>query len=319
MEIITESEIIFTQDSDDFKIVRDYLSEVEKRSHQEYLNQKMIIKDCINTIEKEINKINMIDIKSYLEDYIDKKDIQTNSKESYRSYLNSFFDYVLYIELSRNRIFHNPVPNKKIYKFSRKSTDFKKISEEDDKIYTKQEIKEILVNAKKRDERDFIFFLIITVTGMRYSETLTIRIENINLTKRFIETGFVKDARKSNKALLFFIPKNTVPYLEKYIINSGNRMDGWLFMGMKGNPLTKGALRDTTTNRYGKTFKFHTFRSSLITYREINGCPRYINEVLNNHTPTSTQGKHYVKKPIEVKRDDYDKYFPYYDLNLPYL
>lgn len=321
MAIITSNEIIFDENSRSFGILKDHLVEVEKKSTQEYRNHKSVLRACLNFINKPVASINMLDIRDFLEEDIDKREIVLETKETYRSILKSFFDYFARIELAENRITYNPVPNSRVFGFTVKEGDYKKQSEMEGECYSKEEIREMIIKSRKigKNDRTFIFLSIITLTGMRPAECITIRIENINLKERFIETGFYKNARKSKKGLLFFIPKRFVPFLENYILDL-ERESGWLFAGKRnGNHLDLDGNRSYIKKYYGYYIKYKYLRRSIITERGIKGCPRHINEILNNHTPTSVQGKHYDKKPLEVKRTDYDKFYPYADLDLPYF
>jgi len=297
----------------DFEIVNGYLSKVKKRSNGSYRNNKGSVKRCLNYIKKEIPKITMLDVKKFLENDIDgDKKLSLDTKETYRSHIKSFFYYVQSMLLSENIDFHNPTPIKQVFEFEQKESDIKKISESKGDIYTDKELIDILELAKKHDStrRDFILFGILISTGMRISEALTIKLENINLEERYIETGFVKDARKSDKGLLFFIRENFKPYLERYINYLGNKSI-WLVPGNKKHLLSKSFYNYTINNYGNKYAKFHTFRRTLITNYERNGCHQEVREMLMNHKASSVQGEHYVKLSIREKRDLYDKYFPY--------
>ncbi|MHA1150376.1 MAG: tyrosine-type recombinase/integrase [Promethearchaeota archaeon] len=326
--LLTENEFVYYISPSDFKIVKEYLHEVYKRSEGACRNQKRFVRGCLNYIRKDLEAITMPDVKDYLENEIDNRRLKLNSKETCRSYLKSFFFYVQARFLINNINFINPVPIKKVFQFDKHEQDFKKITDEEEDIFSKKELLNILELSKKHKFRDFIFFCILIVTGMRLSECLTIKIENISLKRRFIQTGFVKDARKSDKALLFFFPKNFAPFLEKYIrILNGSSL--WLFPGKTSywqksswyNYIAKTygievQLGDKK-NYYSKYTKSHSFRRTLITRRLKNGCPLLISEMLMNHKSSSVEGMHYFRLSIRGKRDYYDKWFPYYDF--PYF
>ena len=177
----------------------------------------------------DLKKISMIDIKNYFDNVIDvrikkksEKPIGRDSKEVYRSYLSSFFDYVIGRFLQINIEYRNPVPNKRIYKFNLQKSDIRKHSDINDEIFTEQELLDILEASKKKNLRDFILFSLLIIDGARISEILTIKIEDVHLEERYFETGFEKNARKStrfsNKSLIFFFPEKFRPYLEQYIL-----------------------------------------------------------------------------------------------------
>ncbi len=148
----------------------------------------------------------MIVIQNYFNNVIDKRinrrnndPIGINSKEAYRSYLSSFFDYVFGNFLQINIEYRIAVPNKRIYKFDLQESDIRKYSDNNDEIFTEQELLDILNASKKKKLRGFILFSLLIIDGARISEILTIKIENVHLEKRYFKTGFEKNARKSTR------------------------------------------------------------------------------------------------------------------------
>lgn len=326
---INKPDLSYSYNTLDFEIIYDYLSEVYKRSTSAYKNQKSIILDCLNYLNKDLEKITMIDVKNYFDNVIDVRinkrnetPIGKNSKEAYRSYLSSFFDYVIGRFLQINTEYRNPVPNKRIYKFNLHENDIRKQSDIKDEIFSEQELLDILAASKKKNLRDFILFSLLIIDGARISEILSIKIEDVHLKERYFETGFEKDARKStrfsNKSLIFFFPERFRPYLEQYIKYIGKDCI-WLFPGRTRHKYYRG-FRGYVIKNFDKKYRlFHKYRKTLISNRLIKmECPLWISEGLTNHKISdSTQVKHYAKFSIEQKRDLYDKYFPYY--SFPYF
>ena len=297
------------------KVIDDYLQEVEKRSHGAYLNQKIHIIDCLNFINKPLKDITILNVRDYLIFLDNKKSIKYTSKTTYRSHLTSFFKYYRRVNIETNPNYLNPVPDKDIFDFTKTENDFKKISDKNSDKFSREELITILRLSKKREFRDFIIFAILIFTGMRISEALTIKIKYTNLEKRFIETGDVKDARKSNKTLLFFIPKFSTPFLEQYIMNM-KKKSIWLFPG-RSSFLNKNSWYDLLKNHYPKIYsKSQKFRKTIVSEYVKNGCEIALAEILTNHTPTSLTAEYYLKLEPEEKRDLYDKFFPYYDFAL---
>lgn len=297
------------------QIIDDYLQEVEKRSHGSYRNQKIHIIDCLNFINKPLEKITILDVKNYLKFLDNKISIKYNSKTTYRSHLTSFFKYYKKVNIETNPNYLNPVPDKDIFDFRKTENDFKKISDKNSEKFSRKELTTILRLSKKRSSRDFIVFMILIFTGMRISEALTIKISYINLKKRFIETGDVKDARKSNKSLLFFIPEFSIPFLEQYMMNMKKKTI-WLFPG-RSSFLNKNSWYKLFKNHYPKIYsKSQKFRKTIVSEYVKNGCEVALAEILTNHTPTSLTAEYYLKLEPEEKRDLYDKFFPYYNFAL---
>ncbi|MBD3214693.1 MAG: tyrosine-type recombinase/integrase [Candidatus Lokiarchaeota archaeon] len=311
---IGKSDFSFDIGQSDFKIIVNYLTEKRKISDRVHANHKSCILNALNYIQKPLKSISMLDLKRYFERKIDPKDIKAISKNTYRSYLKSFFDYVVAFFLDKDIEFRNPVPNSRIYKFTQRTHDIKKRGLERNQIFSKRELRELLKKAKKKRYKDFILFGLLTMCGMRINEALTIKVRDINLHERYLETGFERGARKTtlttSKSLMFFITATFKSYLLKYLNLLGKVY--WLFPGQGKSNYKMISFRNYGEAHYkSKYFKFHSFRKSLITHRINMGCPLYISEILMNHVPSSTQGKSYIKKSIKTKRRDFDKWFPY--------
>jgi integrase len=203
----------------------------------------------------------MLDIKCYFERKIDPKDIKTISKNTYRSYLKSFFDYLVAFFLDMGIEFRNPVPNSRIYKFTQRAHDIKKRGEEKSQIFSKKELRALLRKAKKKRYRDFILFGLLTMCGMRINEALTIKVRDINLHKRYLETGFERGARKTtlttSKSLMFFITATFKSYLLKYLNLLGKTF--WLYPGQGKSHYNMISFRNYGEAHYkGNFFKFHS-------------------------------------------------------------
>jgi len=267
-------------------------------------------------------------VKNYFQDILDKKEVKMKTKEARRSHLTSFFYYVQSLLLSENIEFRNPVPNQRVFQFTKKYDDIRKQSEIKTQILTDEQLERILDYSKKNlMKKYFIEFGLLISTGARHSEIRSIRLKNINLPERYLETGFEKDARKStlksDEGLLFFFPDKFRTYLKNYIYTL-KRDEEWLFPAIKSDNsysfLASGSLYYTKKkieNALGFKFKLHKFRNTIINNRLIKmRCPLWLSEALTNHKiSNSTQIKHYASLTIEQKRNLYDEYFPYYDFS----
>jgi len=306
---ITQNKFKNSISNEDLEVINGYLAEVNERSYGAYKNQKGAIIEAIDTINRPISMINMVDVKGYLKNHLDTKiGLNFKTKKTYRSYLNSFFIYYQGILLEKGIVYQNPVPPKNLVKFTEDSNAYKKVSEQEGEVFTKEYLLDLLERTKKISLRDFVFFGIEIACGMRISECVSIKIENINLNECFIETGFEKEARKSKKGLLFFFPNNFKPYLELYM-TTRKKQSIWLFPGRTSHIL-KGGMYSYCKEKYNLT-SFHSFRRTLITNYIKNGCDLLISEMLMNHKPSSVEGAHYVKLNPKERRPFYDKFFPY--------
>lgn len=299
-----------------------FLEEVKKRSPGSYVNNKLAIRDLIREIPKPFTEFRMIDIQHYFLDFIDKKtigeseiSIKKTTKNTKRYMIMSFFNFIKKTLLLYDIEFSNPVPSKKIFKFSTNEDDISLVSDEDLKILNIKQLIKIL-NYTYNNIRDFILFGLAIFSASRISEIRTIMIKHINLKNCSFQTGFIPGARKSTlhtgKGLLFFFPLGFKKYVKRYLDTLPN--EKYLFPGYKNNCLSRDAVQKILTNVRKKTkvkFTWHTFRRSHITAMSNKGCPLVISEFLLNHAPSSVEGKSYIKLSIKEKRKFYDKYDPY--------
>lgn len=303
-------------------MVTEFLKEVKKRSEGSYENQKANLNNFFGYMgDKDIREITMFNVRNYFVEILDKQEIKITTKNTKRFMLKSFFDYVEKMFLNDNITYRNPVPSTKIFQFTKLSEDIVRSSQIEIKTLSREKLNAILELAQKKyPEYYFMLLGLATCTGARISEIRTVLINDIFLEDRFLETGFVINARKSTlrkgEGLLFFIPKGFVKYLDHYIKQMENKSK-WLFPGYKNKPIA----HETTFNLYkqmipelGFKFSWHYFRRTLITERRKMGCPEWLSEGLMNHTPSSVERESYIKLTIEEKREYYDEYFPYYDM-----
>ena len=309
------------EELNDSFLITSYLQEVKKRSTGAFENNKSILRHFFKRIDKQIKDLTTIDVRDYFVKYIDKQNIQLNTKETKRFTLVGFFNYVEKMYLANDLTYSNPVPSKKIFQFTKKSTDIKRYSQIVLKILSKKQINEVLNYAKENmDLRSLTILLLEVFTGARISEVRTLLRDDIHLNERFFETGFTIDARKStlNKTsgLIFFFPEIIIPYLKKYEKTLENSR--WYFPGYSDVPLSTASVRKIYVKIRRETgifFSFHYFRRSLITERRKIGCPEGVSEALMCHASSSVEAESYVKLTVAEKRDVYDKWNPYENLD----
>ena len=316
--------------------INSYLYEVKKRSDFAYRNHKCILKNLLENVHKPVLKINKLDIRNYFNDVLDVKKwinhdgkerhIKLKTKEAYRAYLTSFFNHVDSLLLKKNKSYQNPVPNKNVYKFTKRDIDTSNKSDRDKKLLSKEKILLILNYVRKNMKmKHFIAYGLMICTGARCLEILTIKLKDIKLNERYFETGQVKNARKSTihtgESLMFFYPENFRVYLKNYIL-SLKENEEWLFPSTykKGSHVWISYVdyhKKNIIQKLGFKFHAHMFRHSMITHLKNNGCLLDYREGLLNHCPSSIQGKFYEHPEIPEKRAIYDKFFPYKDF--PYF
>lgn len=300
-----------------------YLEEVGKRSPGSFANNRLLIQKFIESIQKPFLDITMIDIQHYLINVIDKNKIKKSTKNSRRYMLKAFFNFIKKTMLLYNVEFNNPIPSKKIFKFTTNLDDIAYVTDPELEILNQGQIKKIVDYAKNNIEmRDFILIGLTIFCGGRISEIRTIMIKNVNFQGCYFQTGFIPGSRKTtlhtNRGLLFFFPKAFRPYLQKYI-KSCNKCEEWLFPGYKNNALSRSTTQDIISKLrdiLGFHFTWHTFRRTRITEMKKMGCPLDVSEMLLNHSPTSVEARSYIKLSIKEKQKLYNRWNPYKKLNL---
>ncbi len=302
----------------DLESVNLYLDIVGRTGSQTKIGMKSILFQFF----KCVNKDNIIDIDEsdcfrYF-DYLEEKNLKYSSKKTKRSRLNSFFKFYARKMRRTNPTYYNPIPELNECNFSGDKIisieqQQKKLK---DSIFTIEQLKNILKISKfGHPEKYFIAELLLTFCGMRISECVSIRLENINLEERYLMTGIEENCRKSNKhgnnPLYFCFPEEIKPILREYINNlKQNYPDNiWLFKGRN----SKGYISQISFYRFLQTkfsIKTHTFRKTIETFQLRNKTPLHIVELLSNHVISSVVMKHYNIVSIKERRELYDEYLP---------
>lgn len=298
--------------------ITSYLDEVKKRSPGSFANNRLMIQNFTNYTKKPFLDVTMIDLQNYLINHIDKKSVKKSSKNTIRYMLKAFFNYIKKTLLMYNIDYNNPVPSKKLFKFTTNLDDIEHIEDAELKVLKIHQLQKILNYCKKTfGLRVFVMVGIAIFCGCRISEIRTIRKKDINLKECFFQTGFVPGSRKTtlhtNKGLLFFFPKVFAKFVQEYL-ESCDKCIEWVFPGYKDEPLSRAMVQDiVNTIRKGVTihFTWHYFRKSRITEMTKMGCSLEIREMLMNHAPSSVEGKSYVKLSIKEKKKLYNKWDPY--------
>lgn len=314
----------------DDEILQGYLLKCFNRSTGSYNNNKSILKHFLNTINKKISKITVFDIMEYFETSLDKKNIKKSTKNTIRYTLKSFFNYVKKQYLKEGKEYTNPVPERDLFEFSQKAEDIKRQSTYKLPILSMDELEQIKeyfeknekLFKKKKITRNYLLFLIAIFTGARISEVRTLRVNDINITERYLESGFIKDARKttlrSEESLLFFFPEYLIEPLKEYLKIRKFNSEFLFYSPMNPTkPLSHELCQvicKKISKKLGFKFTWHYFRKTMITERIKMGCPEGLSEVLSNHVGTSVEWESYIKLSIEKRREKYDEFFPYNEI-----
>ena len=328
MILAVKNDFSFEISAESLELLNAHLNEKLKSSVKTMEKNRYVLLVFLNHVKRNVLDVSPRDALEYLNFLESRRDIGKSTKDQYRSDILMFFEYIEFWQrVNHNPTYRNPVPNSRIFKFSetKKTKDITKVSS-----FTKEQLVKLLKLAKMRNLRDYMLFQLLIKVGMRISEAVTIRIENIDFTERTIITGMEPRARKSSrhfedKQLVFFFSRKLGLKLREYVLYL-NKTSGWLFEGYKGNHLniTNGS---TTILKYyhermGFKFGFHAFRRTLITRRKKHydgqdgrlKIADWESEIIMNHVPKTVEHKHYLKLSTAEKREIFDMYPMFEDI-----
>jgi integrase len=175
-------------------------------------------------------------------------------------------------------------------------------------IKEKAELYGFLDAIRARSFENYIFFCLLTFTGMRIGGALNIIVDNIDLIERKIVTK-EKHTKKNGLNNHYVIPKPFAKQLESYILQ------------MKTNYPTRIKLFEKSYNYYFNQFQSievgkhpHLLRDSINSFRMKKGLNESVMAILLNQDPVGVNAKHYLRllNDFSVRRDFFDYYFPFY-------
>lgn len=155
---------------------------------------------------------------------------------------------------------------------------------------------------KNNGYRDRTILELLYATGMRVTELIQIKIDDVNLIM-----GFVKVFGKGNKERIIPLGDTVIEYLDTYINSVRPQLlkktvTNVLFLNMHGRPLTRQGIWKLI-KQYGlkaninKTLTPHTLRHSFATHLLENGADlRAVQEMLGHSDISTTQLYTHVSK-----------------------
>ena len=163
--------------------------------------------------------------------------------------------------------------------------------------------------------RDRTMLEVLYGAGLRVSELLTLRPEDVNL-----ELGFLRVLGKGSKERIVPLGEEALEFLQQYItavrpgLNRRNRGSRILFLNRSGGPMSRQGFFKILSG-YGikagldKHLSPHTLRHSFATHLLENGADlRSVQEMLGHADISTTQiYTHVTKNPL---KDVYDKTHP---------
>lgn len=311
---------------DDFEkeVITNYLTEVEKSSIRTAEVYACILNKFLKFVCKHPVLVVKRDVIEFLQ-WFDSKKFSDAYNKGTKSVLLKFFAALDDACDMEGIPFKNPVPSSATFKFTRKSIKARGSGQQ--KLLDEQQIQKLLDFAYEHNRQDYILFLLLARVGIRIEECLSIRIEDIHLEERYLLTGIEPTCQKSSRHLGAALEVPFAPevgaMLREYIMFL-HRENGFLFasnssQGYVTRPCIEGRIKRVYRKVVGENFTCHWFRHTIITTRKKvfdgeGGRPKindWESEVIMNHVPDDVENRVYLEKPVEFKRDLYDKYDPF--------
>jgi len=148
-------------------------------------------------------------------------------------------------------------------------------------------------------EEDKLFYAILTITGLRRGEALSIKIEDIDLENRVIYLNLI---RRTKRVYFVFINSEVKDMLEEYI---------------NKHSLSKGILFKFSNRRLRYIFRMASYENKKVTaqllrkffatYSIENGTNPLIVDFLQGRVSFSILTRHYLRSSIKSLRKEYEK------------
>jgi integrase len=256
--------------------------------------------------------------------------------------LMSFYKYIQDFMELKGQVYLKPIPARSMFPpFTERADNIKR--EEFTEGETRgsipiSQIVKILSESRFYGDMWLAIYVLAIVTGAAPGEVLSIKRDDFNLMERFFFTGMEDGAKKHNrigkKPLAFCFPEWAIPILARWLKirdnNPAYRESKYLFPAKtaKGWVYAQrfAEISRAIAEKLGIEFVNKDFRSSIITHRDLIGCPKGDNYYLQNHSrsnllkteddekmprETNTQEQYYKKSWIIKRRNLYDTYNPY--------
>lgn len=268
------------------------LSKNTIQSYQDNLNR---FEDFIEG--KSIQKIKRDDIENYLKfnDTMAEK-----SRAHYLTVIRNFYQFLVYEDL----IDHNPCETIKMPKITKKLPNY----------LTEEEITKLLSFPLNTpfDYRNKAMLELLYATGIRVSELVNLKLNNIHLDEDLIRV-LGKGSKERLSPISSICEKYLRIYIDKYrnaLLKSKN--SEYLFINNFGNPISRqGFFKNlkTIAKEQGieKEISPHTLRHSYATHLLSNGADLRIIQELLGHSDISTT-EIYTHVVNEKIKSDYEKH-----------
>ena len=260
----------------------DYLKYNKNYSDNTIINYSNDIKEYLEYLDRECLKLYEVEYSDirFLLEYYHSLGLKNLSIRRKISSLKGFYKY-----LCRNNLCSdNPFIYVTLPKKEKKLPQFLNYNEMID-IFDSIEIVDVF------SLRDRLIMELLYATGVRVSELVNIKLEDINLNRRSINVF-----GKGRKERIVFFNKVCFDLLERFIKESKDiRHDNYLIINHNGNGITARGIRvimDKVIRNTSiiKNVHPHTLRHTFATHLLNNGCDLLTVQELLGHASISTTG-----------------------------
>lgn len=252
----------------------DYLQYEKKLSKNTLLSYKDNLKKFALFFNgKDLIYLTTDEIRNFLYD----KNIVARTRAHYLTVINSFYNYLVSEKIIKN----NPVQTIKLPRLPKKLPEFLTI-EEVDKLLN-------IVPTKIYDYRNIAMMETLYATGIRVSELINIKINDIDFNNKTI-----KVMGKGKKERIVFFGDYAFDAINAYLKNNPYKNE-YLVLNNKGNKITVRGV-ELIIEKISKKACInnnahpHTFRHTFATHMLNNGCPlKSVQEYLGHSSLASTE------------------------------
>ena len=262
-------------------VINDFVSYISKKNYSintytSYINDLYYF---YIFIKKDLTKVTFEDVKDYL-DHLNLKKEKTSSVRRKISSLKSFYKF----------LYKNGYMNKKDYPLTKVA--YPKMEKRLPKFIYYNDLLEIINESTKDKDgiRDRLIIEMLYATGVRVSELVNIKINDIDFNnRRIIVLG------KGNKERIVYYGEYAEEVLKEYLKTHERKNHNYLFVNSKGGKLTDRGVRYIIDNIMSKlSVKVHVtphvLRHTFATDMLNNGCDiRVVQELLGHSSLKATE------------------------------
>ena len=274
----------------EFLIELEYVKNYSKNTISSYNSDLLLFS---NFIKKDLSKVNTDDIRKFIKHISDRKE---KTLARYLTTFRMFYDFLV----KKKYISINPMDG----------IESPKIGKYLPSVLTIEEVDKLL-SIEPKDNYTFRNRCILELlysSGLRISELVSLKLENVNLND-----SFIKVMGKGSKERVVPLNDITTEYLTKYITDIRPTMlkqiqTDYLFLNNHGKNLSRQAVFKMIKKRANevgikKEISPHTLRHSFATHLLLGGADiRFIQELLG-HSDVSTTEIYTHVASLTLKKD----------------